>query len=171
VLGGQDNVRDLVDLWFGPHYRAIGPSRFGYLGSTMPRDATVADQADTFAAPLEHLELERVVMVGSSAGGTATIQFALRHPERLDGLILGSSYLPGMAARPVPPAIHSIVRAVAGWERGWWLLERFHPSLLAASWVYPEDGTPATTPTFSPSGRPCPGCAQAGGYRLRRPRI
>jgi hypothetical protein len=30
VLGGHDNVRELVNLWFGPQYRAIGPSRFGY---------------------------------------------------------------------------------------------------------------------------------------------
>jgi hypothetical protein len=28
VFGGHDNVRDLVDLWFGTQYRAIEPARF-----------------------------------------------------------------------------------------------------------------------------------------------
>ena len=68
MFGGHDNVRDLVDLWFGTQYRAIGPARFGYLGSAMPKGATVADQADAHAALLDHLELERVVMCGFSAG-------------------------------------------------------------------------------------------------------
>jgi hypothetical protein len=46
VLGGYDNVRELIDLYVGKDGRAIGPSRFGYLGSSMPNDATPADQAD-----------------------------------------------------------------------------------------------------------------------------
>jgi pimeloyl-ACP methyl ester carboxylesterase len=119
VLGRHDNVRDLVDLWFGAEYRAIGPSRFGYLGSTLAAGVTVADQADAYVALLDHLGLEQVVMTRFSAGGPATIQFALRHPDRLHGLILGSSYLPGMASEPLPRVLHPLVRAVAGWERGW----------------------------------------------------
>jgi pimeloyl-ACP methyl ester carboxylesterase len=131
VLGGHDNVRDLVDLWFAVEYRAIGPSRFGYLGSTLPSDASVADQADVFAALLDHLHLNRVVMCGFSAGGPAATQFALRHPDRLIGLILGSSYLPGMGARSIAKPLHPLVRAVAGWERGWWLLKEYRPERLA----------------------------------------
>jgi pimeloyl-ACP methyl ester carboxylesterase len=131
VLGGHDNVRDLVDLWFSPAYRAIGPSRFGYLGSAIPKDATVADQADAYAALLDHLALEHVVMVGFSAGGPAAIQFALRHPRRLDALVLGSSYLPGMGAKSIQRPLHPLARAIAGWERGWWLLKRYRPNRLA----------------------------------------
>src|SRR2546430_4820431 len=41
---------DTVDGWWagllGPGFRVIGPSRFGYFGSTLPKDATPADQAD-----------------------------------------------------------------------------------------------------------------------------
>jgi pimeloyl-ACP methyl ester carboxylesterase len=55
VLGGHDNMRDLVDLWFGPQCRAVGPARFGYLGSARPTGTTVADQADAYAALLDHL--------------------------------------------------------------------------------------------------------------------
>jgi pimeloyl-ACP methyl ester carboxylesterase len=130
VLGGHDNIRDLTDLWIGRDYRAIGPSRFGYLGSAMPDNANPADQADCYAALLDYLDLERVVALGFSAGGPAAIQLALRHPSRLHGLILGSSYLPGMA-RPVPQFLHPAIRAAVGWERGWWLLKRWQPELLA----------------------------------------
>ena len=131
VLGGHDNVRHLVDLWFGSRYRAIAPSRFGYLGSAIPVRATVADQADVCATLLDHLGLDRVVMCGFSAGGPAAIQFALRHPERLHALALGSSYLPGMGARAMPHFLHPMLRAITGWERGWWLLKRYRPNLLA----------------------------------------
>jgi pimeloyl-ACP methyl ester carboxylesterase len=147
VLGGHDNVRDLVDLWFGPQYRAIGPSRFGYLGSTMLSSATVTDQADAFAALLDHLHLERVVMCGFSAGGPATIRFALRYPDRLAGLILASSYLPGMA-KPIPNALHPPIRAIVGWERGWWLLKENRPGLLARIMGVPKGWDPSQDADF-----------------------
>jgi pimeloyl-ACP methyl ester carboxylesterase len=131
VLGGHDNVRELIDLYVGTNCRAIGPSRFGYLGSSMPNVATPADQADAYAALLDHLQLERVVMIGFSAGGPAAVQFALRHPERAHALILMSSYLPGMGARAVPKVLHPLIRAIVGWQRGWWLLKRFRPERLA----------------------------------------
>jgi len=144
VLGGHDNIRELVDLWCGSQYRAVGPSRFGYLGSEMPPSATVAMQADVYAALLDHLGLERVVVCGFSAGGPAAIQFTLRHPDRLHGLVLGSSYLPGMGARAAPKALLPLVRAVIGWERGWWLLKRYRPRLLARIMGVPK--------TWDPSG-------------------
>jgi pimeloyl-ACP methyl ester carboxylesterase len=143
VLGGHDNVRELVDLWFSAAYRAIGPSRFGYLGSTMPPHASVADQADTYAALLDHLQLDRVVLCGFSAGGPAAIQFALRHPDRLVGLVLGSSYLPGMGAQPMPRAVHPLIRRVAGWDRGWWLLKRYRPARLARIMGVPPGWDPS----------------------------
>jgi pimeloyl-ACP methyl ester carboxylesterase len=130
VLGGHDNIRDCVDAYIGPDYRAIGPARFGYLGSAMPPHATPDDQADAYAALLDHLRLARVVTVGFSAGGPSAIAFALRHPGRLHGLILASSYLPGMA-RPVPRALVPALGAVIGWELGWWLLKEHRPELLA----------------------------------------
>ncbi len=40
--------------------RVIAPSRFGYLGSSMPAGATVAAQADAFAALLDGLGMDRL---------------------------------------------------------------------------------------------------------------
>jgi pimeloyl-ACP methyl ester carboxylesterase len=148
VLGGYDNVRELIDLYVGTGSRAIGPSRFGYLGSTMPEEATPADQADAYAALLDQLRVERVVMIGFSAGGPAAIQFALRHPARAHALILMSSYLPGMGARAIPKALHPLCRAVMGWQRGWWLLERVRPERLARIMGVPPGWDASRDPDF-----------------------
>lgn len=147
VLGGHDNIRELIDLWVGQDCRAIGPSRFGYLGSVMPPDATPALQADSYVALLDHLKIERVVALGFSAGGPAAIQFALRHPDRLHGLVLGSSYLPGMA-RPLPRLLHPAMRAAVGWERGWWLLKTLRPTLLARIMGVPKGCDPSNDTDF-----------------------
>ena len=48
--------------------RVIVPSRFGYLGSTLPEGATAADQADVFVELLDHLGLTRVEVMAISAG-------------------------------------------------------------------------------------------------------
>jgi pimeloyl-ACP methyl ester carboxylesterase len=147
VLGGHDNVRELVDLYVGGNCRAIGPSRFGYLGSTMPPQATPAAQADAFAALLDELHVHRVLVIGFSAGGPAAIQFALRHRGRLHGLVLASAYLPGMG-HSVPAALHPIMRTMAGWERGWWLLKRFRPNLLARIMGVPPGWDASHDPDF-----------------------
>ena len=49
-VGGLLSVRDLVT-----NRRLIAPSRFGYLGSSMPPNATPSAQADAFAALLDAL--------------------------------------------------------------------------------------------------------------------
>ena len=101
-----DNVGSLVE-----HCRIIAPSRFGYPGSTVRGDGSPADQAAVFHEMLDRLGIERVFVLGASAGGTPAIRFALDHPERVKGLILLSSAAPwpSRPARPPgrmgPPAI------------------------------------------------------------------
>lgn len=83
--------------------RVIAPSRFGYLGSTLPRGATAADQADAFASLLDHLDISRTDVIGISAGTTAALQFALRHPDRVKHLVVSSGNLPGNPTAVAPP--------------------------------------------------------------------
>jgi len=96
--GGLLSVRDIVD-----ERRTVVPSRFGYLGSTLPPDATGAMQADAFVALLDHLGLDTVDVVAISAGTTAATQLVLRHPERVDRLVVSSGNLPGSRTAEVPP--------------------------------------------------------------------
>lgn len=79
----------------GPGFRVIAPSRFGYFGSTLPQGGTPADQADAYALLLEHLGVDRAVVVGFSAGSGSILEFARRHPERVIGLILACCRLGG----------------------------------------------------------------------------
>src|SRR5512134_3525209 len=62
-VGGLLSVRDLFT-----DRRLIAPSRFGYLGSSLPPNATPAAQADAFAALLDALDVGPIDVVGLSAG-------------------------------------------------------------------------------------------------------
>jgi pimeloyl-ACP methyl ester carboxylesterase len=79
----------------GPGFRVIGPSRFGYFGSTLPDGATPADQADAYALLLDHVGVDRAVVIGFSAGSGSVLTFAHRHPGRVIGLILACCRLGG----------------------------------------------------------------------------
>jgi pimeloyl-ACP methyl ester carboxylesterase len=54
-------------------------------------DYDLDDLADDCVALLDELGIERCVLGGMSMGGFMALPLALRHPERLDGLILISS--------------------------------------------------------------------------------
>lgn len=96
--GGLLSVRDLAG-----DRRVIVPSRFGYLGSSMPDGATAAAQADAFAALLDHLAVPTVDVIAISAGTSAAVQLALRHPTRVDHLVVSSGNFPGSTTAEAPP--------------------------------------------------------------------
>jgi len=85
---------DTVDSWWadltGPGFRVIGPSRFGYFGSTLASGATPAGQADGYALLLDHLGVDRAVVIAFPAGSGSALELARRHPRRVTGLILAS---------------------------------------------------------------------------------
>lgn len=68
--------------------RVIAMSRFGYLRTPLPADASAAAQADAHACLLDALRIQRAALVGVSAGAPSSIQFALRHPQRTSTLVL-----------------------------------------------------------------------------------
>jgi pimeloyl-ACP methyl ester carboxylesterase len=88
-----------------PSYRFICVSRFGYLGSSLPPKATVRMQAAAYEKLLDHLRIDRVFLVGNSAGGPSAMWFSIGYPERTQGLILLSSAVPGRVPDPIPPLV------------------------------------------------------------------
>lgn len=62
-------------------------------GRTSDRDADLSfeQDADDVAALLEVLKIEKADFLGFSNGGTTALQIAIRHPEIVDKLILGSA--------------------------------------------------------------------------------
>lgn len=69
-------------------FEIIAPSRFGYLRSSFPDDASPARQADVLVELLDHLGIEHLPAVGGSAGALTAAEFALRHPDRCSHLVL-----------------------------------------------------------------------------------
>ena len=119
--GGLLSVRDLF-----PGRRVIAPSRFGYLGSSMPPNATPAAQADAFAALLDALGIGEVDVVGLSAGATSALQLALRHPEKVKHLAVLVGNLPGSPTAIVQPSWAKRVYS----QFVMWVLRTFAPSTM-----------------------------------------
>lgn len=66
---------------------------------------SISAYADFVAAFLETLGLEKVTLVGHSMGGATALDFALRYPERLAGLVLVGS---GARLRVAPTILNGI---------------------------------------------------------------
>jgi pimeloyl-ACP methyl ester carboxylesterase len=99
IFGGYDQgYKTLLDI-FGDNYHKISISRFGYPGSNMPSNPSPVNQAKVFKELLDKLQIDKVFLLATSAGGSPGIRFALDYPERLNGLILLSSGVPSVPKR------------------------------------------------------------------------
>jgi pimeloyl-ACP methyl ester carboxylesterase len=121
-VGGILSVRDLFT-----DRRVIAPSRFGYLGSTMPANATPAAQADAFAALLDALDIDQIDVIGLSAGAPSALQLALRHPENVKHLAVLVGNLPGSPTAIVQPAWTKRINR----QFVMWALRTFAPATMA----------------------------------------
>ena len=75
-----------------PRYRVVGFDARGHGRSPVPpRPYSLADMADDAAALLDRLGIRRAHWVGLSMGGMVGQAFALRHPQRLDRLVLANT--------------------------------------------------------------------------------
>jgi 2-hydroxy-6-oxonona-2,4-dienedioate hydrolase len=86
--GGFDQGMEFGEALAHSGFRIIAMSRFGYLHTPLPSDASAAAQADAHACLLDALGIERAAIVGASAGAPSSLQFALRHPQRCSALVL-----------------------------------------------------------------------------------
>jgi 2-hydroxy-6-oxonona-2,4-dienedioate hydrolase len=100
--GGYDQGMDLGGPLAAKGFRVIAMSRFGYLRTPLPADASAAAQADAHAALLDALGIRRAPIVGASAGAPSSMQFALRHPDRCSALVLlvPAAYAPRPGGAP-----------------------------------------------------------------------
>lgn len=95
---GLEFAKELIQIGF----RVIAMSRFGYLRTPLPTDASAAAQADAPACLLDALNIRRAAVIGASAGAPSSMQFALRNPERTAALVLlvPAVYVPRPAGPP-----------------------------------------------------------------------
>jgi 3-oxoadipate enol-lactonase len=80
---------------------------------------TMGHMADDVATVLDAVKVERADVVGISMGGMIAQHVALRHPDRVAGLVLMST-MPGLpfGALPRPWAIQALIKGFANGLRG-----------------------------------------------------
>lgn len=109
IVHGSGGGHDQGMAWARPlvqqGVRVIAMSRFGYLRTPRPADASPEAQADAHICLLDALGIDKAVVMGVSAGGPSAMQAAIRHPSRVSALVLvvPIAYKPGAVADSAPP--------------------------------------------------------------------
>lgn len=67
--------------------RVFAVSRFGYLRTPRPDDASPEMQADAHVCLLDALDVDKAAVMGVSAGAPSALQTAIRHPARVSALV------------------------------------------------------------------------------------
>ena len=102
--GGHDQGMDWARSLTQHGIRVIAVSRFGYLRTPRPADASPEAQADAHVCLLDALGIGKTAVVGVSAGAASALQMALRHADRLSALVLvvPIAWKPGSVADSAP---------------------------------------------------------------------
>ena len=119
LLGSTQDFAELIPVLAGSGCRVLAVDRppFGLSDKRAGAPMTAASQADLLAEWLAGLGLGRAVWLGHSAGGAVVAQVAIRHPERVAGLVLVAPQIGGVAneedagnplANPALPALATI---------------------------------------------------------------
>jgi pimeloyl-ACP methyl ester carboxylesterase len=136
IFGGFDQGLVIARGNVGDEFRSIAPSRFGYLSTPLPDGASPATQADAFACLLDTLDIEKAPILGTSAGATSAIQFALQHPDRCSALVLFSANMPGEAEATLPP--EPVSRALFRSDWAFWMVTTYFGSSMRSMMGVPE---------------------------------
>lgn len=89
--GGYDQAILVAKLLDDSRFSFICPSRPGYLRTPLATGKTPEEQADMYVALLNTLGIQKAAILGVSGGGPSALQFALRHPDRCNGLVMLSA--------------------------------------------------------------------------------
>ena len=91
LLLSQEMHRPLAEDLAARGNRVITVDLLGHGRSDRPRDMwrySMADLGEQVVALMDHLELDRAVVMGTSLGANAALEIAANHPERLRGLVI-----------------------------------------------------------------------------------
>ena len=123
--GGHDQGMAFAGALAQQGVRVIAMSRFGYLRTPMPADASPEAQADAHVCLLDALGLRTAAVMGGSAGGPSAMQVAIRHPDRVSALVLmvplawKPDALTG-SAPALPPFVEAMLMKLVGSDFLFW---------------------------------------------------
>ena len=88
IGGDATSFAAQIDALAGPGRRVLSWDMPGYGGSAPLSEMDFGTLCDRLCAALDALGLERVVLAGQSIGGMIAQEMAIRHPQRVAGLVL-----------------------------------------------------------------------------------
>jgi pimeloyl-ACP methyl ester carboxylesterase len=148
--GGASGYDQTLALSWDLHeagFTVLTPSRPGYLRTPLTTGASPEQAADAMASLLDALGIDQVCVMGTSGGGPTALQFALRHPRRVWGLVVQAA----ISQRHVQPrrTTNSLIGRILFTRSGTWLadvaawgvhlLSRFWPAMLVRSLLGASD--------------------------------
>jgi 2-hydroxy-6-oxonona-2,4-dienedioate hydrolase len=124
--GGHDQGIAFAGKLVERGIRVIAVSRFGYLRTPMPHDASPEAQADAHVCLLDALGIDKAGVLGGSAGGPSALQMAIRHPDRVNALVLlvPLAYKPSTSAdsaKPLAPWAEALLMRLIGSDFLFWV--------------------------------------------------
>lgn len=133
--GGFDQGLDFGLPLTRQGFRVIAMSRFGYLRTPLPEEASPVAQAEAHACLLDALALTRVAVIGMSAGGPSSLQFAINYPQRTAALVLvvpGAYYPRNVSDANVvaSPTMVFLRDTTLRWDFIFWAAIRFAPDTI-----------------------------------------
>jgi len=122
--GGFDQGLWLGRICLEGDYQFIAPSKFGYLGSHAPEKYSAILQSEQYRILLDYLGIEKVSIIGVSAGGPSSMQFANDFPERVEKLVLLSAVSMPPHPNDKDPFFVKIIQTIQKSDFAYWFFTK-----------------------------------------------
>lgn len=138
--GGFDQGLWLGDICLEDNYLFIAPSKFGYLNSDIPKEYSAELQAEQYNILLNKLGIEKVILIGVSAGGTSSMQFANDYPEKVEKMILLSAVSMPPSPNDKDPFFIKIIQVIQKSDYAYWVFTKaFEKQMLSLLGIPSDD--------------------------------
>jgi len=137
--GGYDQGLWIAKMSFGPGHKIISVSRFGYLRTPIPERVSIKGQAAIYKDLLDSLNIEKVIVLGASAGGPSAMQFANDYPDRTSALVLLSAVSEASVTGDKPAFYIGVINAIQKSDYAYWVVARFMQSAILNLMGVPGD--------------------------------
>jgi pimeloyl-ACP methyl ester carboxylesterase len=150
--GGYDQGLDFAAPIARKGFRVIAMSRFGYLRTPLPADASAEAQADAHACLLDALGIQQAGIIGGSAGAPSAMQFAIRHPDRTRALVIAvpATYVPrpaGARSLKTPAGTEFMFKTALRFDFVYWTATKVaRPTIIRSLLATPVEDVERASP-------------------------
>lgn len=121
--GGYDMSVLIYQMFTDAGFSLICLSRPGYLRTPLSSGRTFSEMVDLAAVLLDKLGIKEVGVVGASAGGPPTYEFAIRHPEKAKAIVVIDGISRNYKYKPVGKVAEKLFLSDPGQKFQLWLIK------------------------------------------------